>query len=127
MLHLSSRIDREVSVSQEVGRRRPNIVMIVADQLRHDRTGYSGAGLVRTPGIDRIATEGLAFANAFTAIPVCCPARQSLLTGRRPEAFGALWNYDISLPVGSLGPSAFSWPRALRENGYRTAHFGRCT
>lgn len=111
--------------SNTTPRDRPNIVMIVADQLRYDCTGYSGAGLVRTPNIDRIAGEGMAFENAFTSIPVCCPARQSLLTGRRAESFGALWNFGIALPVQSLRPSEFTWTQALHDAGYRSAHFGK--
>ena len=99
--------------------------MIVADQLRHDCTGFCGAGLVHTPNIDRIARRGRGFTNAFTAVPTCCPARQSLLTGRRPESLGALWNWDISLPVGSIDPSVFTWTRALQEAGYRGAYFGK--
>ena len=116
---------RDTHTTNEGTRTPPNVLMIVADQLRHDCVGFSGAGLVRTPHIDRIARQGRTFGNCFTAIPTCCPARQALLTGRRPETFGALWNWDSALPVQSVRPSAYTWTRALRDAGYRTGHVGK--
>lgn len=99
--------------------------MIVTDQQRFDCIGYSGAYPVRTPHIDRLAAEGLWFENAYTPIPVCCPARQALLNGRRPEAFGALWNYNIALEIPALPPDAYSWVRDLQATGYHTSFMGK--
>lgn len=104
---------------------RPNLLWIMADQLRADCFGAAGNGLVRTPHIDLLAAGGVRFTHAYTPLPVCSPARQALLHGRRPESFGALWNAGIALPVPSLPPDAFVWPRALSETGYRCAFFGK--
>ncbi|MGG4035089.1 sulfatase-like hydrolase/transferase [Paenibacillus cisolokensis] len=105
--------------------RRPNVLVIMSDQHRYDCTGASGRYPVRTPNIDRLAEEGVWFANAYTPIPVCGPARQSFVCGRRPESFGALWNAGLGLPVGSLAPDAYSWARDLQQAGYATAYIGK--
>jgi len=104
---------------------KPNVLLITADQLRYDCVGYSGQRLVRTPNLDALAAAGTAFRHAYSVLPVCSPARQSLLHGRRPEAFGALWNYSGALPVGALQPEAWTWSRALADAGYASAYIGK--
>lgn len=104
---------------------KPNILFISCDQQRWDCLGFNNRYPVKTPSIDRLAAEGMRFRNSFTALPTCCPARQALVCGRRPESFGALWNYDQGTPVGSLDKSAFSWARELSRNGYRTGYVGK--
>lgn len=105
--------------------KRPNILYIMVDQQRYDCIGHSRDYPVKTPNIDRLAREGAWFSHAFTHIPLCCPARQSLLNGRRPETFGALWNYDLGSPIPPLEPDAYSWPRELEAQGYRNAYLGK--
>ncbi|OBZ12661.1 sulfatase-like hydrolase/transferase [Bacillus sp. FJAT-26390] len=105
--------------------RRPNVLLITADQLREDCVGYSGKYPVRTPHLDRLSEQGVSFSHAYSVLPVCSPARQSLLRGRRPETFGALWNYSGALPVMALPPESYTWPRALAESGYATAYLGK--
>ncbi|MCY9669199.1 sulfatase-like hydrolase/transferase [Paenibacillus alginolyticus] len=104
---------------------RPNILLIMADQLRYDCIGYSRSAPVETPNIDRLAAEGMWFTNAYTHIPVCGPSRQSLVCGQRPETFGGLWNHSIALKVASLEPSSYSWARTLQEAGYRCSYIGK--
>jgi len=104
---------------------KPNILIIVADQQRYDCLGYAGVYPVKTPNLDRLASEGAWFTNAYTPIPVCAPARQAFLNGRRPETFGALWNYGISLEVPALSPKEYSWVRDLKSEGYRTSFIGK--
>ena len=103
----------------------PNILLILADQHRYDCIGYSNEYPIHTPNIDKLACEGMWFTNAYTPIPVCCPARQSLLNGRRPETFGALWNYNNGLKVSTLQPTDYTWVRGLKEHGYLTGHIGK--
>lgn len=105
--------------------RPPNIVLIVVDQQRLDCLGRSSPELVSTPNIDDLAASGAWFENAFTHIPTCCPARQSLLHGGRPESFGGLWNYDVALPVQALSPEHQTWPAALAGAGYDSVHLGK--
>lgn len=106
-------------------KKRPNILLIVADQLRYDCIGYSKEYPVLTPSIDKLASEGMWFKSAFTSTPLCCPARQSLLNGRRAESFGAHWNYDITMKIPALNPSEYTWTKELKENGYMTAYIGK--
>lgn len=103
----------------------PNILLIMADQLRYDCIGYSRMAPVSTPNIDTLAVEGLWFSSAYSHIPVCGPARQSLVCGQRPETFGGLWNHSIALKVGALEPEAYSWARSLQEAGYRNSYVGK--
>lgn len=104
---------------------KPNILFIQSDQHRRDCTGHGGAYPVQTPNIDRLAHEGIRFEQAYTPMPLCCPARQALLNGRRPETFGALWNYDITLKIPALEPSEYTWTRDLKNSGYNLGYVGK--
>lgn len=110
---------------QKQTRQQPNILFITADQLRYDCVGYSGKYPVQTPNLDRLAEQSTAFHHAYSHFPVCSPARQSLLHGKRPETFGALWNYNAFLPVGYLQPEQYTWTKQLEEAGYRSAFLGK--
>src|SRR6059058_2190334 len=61
--------------------KKPNIVLILADDLGPGEVGYNGQEKIRTPNIDRLAREGKRFTNAYAPSPVCGPTRCSLLTG----------------------------------------------
>ncbi len=100
-----------------------NLLLINADQLRHDCVGYRGLRSVRTPALDRLAAESVVYNRAFTPLPVCAPARQSILCGRHPDSFGAQWNYDF-MPTPTVQPE-WSWVRQLKDRGYNTAYLGR--
>lgn len=103
----------------------PNILIIMVDQLRYDCLGYSGLAPVLTPHIDRLAAGGMWFNRAYTPIPVCGPARQSFVCGRRAEAFGGLWNFKLGMKVSALEPTAYSWARSLQEAGYHNGYMGK--
>lgn len=79
---------------------KPNILFIMADQLRADYLGCYGATWVDTPNIDSIARRGTRFTRCYTNSPVCAPARIALATGMRPHRVGALDNMAF-LPVGA--------------------------
>lgn len=106
---------------------KPNILFINVDQLRFDSVGANGNRLVKTPNIDAIAEKGISFSRAYTPLPSCCPARQTLLSGMMPEQHGGFWNYDGggALPAAGLSPEAPVWVRQLRDAGYRTAYIGK--
>ncbi len=80
-------------------RGKPNILFIMADQLRADYLGCYGSTWVDTPNIDRIAAKGTVFNHCYTNSPVCAPARIALATGMRPHRIGALDNMAF-LPAG---------------------------
>lgn len=102
---------------------RPNVLLIQSDQHRYDCLGSSGARETYTPYLDRLAGEGVRFTHAFTPVPTCCPARQSLLCGLRPERHGGLWNYDITLPVRLFEEN--TWTEALATSGYNLGYVGK--
>ena len=104
---------------------KPNLLFIMCDQQRLDCLGYSGIRPVKTPNIDSIAKDGTWFRNAYTPIPVCAPARQALFSGRRPETYGALWNFDIVFPVGQIPEGSYSWTKQIHDSGYSTAFLGK--
>lgn len=99
--------------------RRPNILLLMTDQHRWDALGCAG-GWVKTPAIDRIASEGVRFENAYTNAPVCVPARASLATGKYPHNNRVWKNRAYTLP--SEEPT---WMRAVRDAGYTTSVFGK--
>jgi len=67
---------------------RPNVILIVADDLgKYDITTY-GSGPVLTPNIDRLAAEGILFENAYVTAPICSPSRAAILTGKYPQRYG---------------------------------------
>jgi len=78
---------------------RPNIVLIVADDLGYGDVGFSGSVQIRTPHLDRLAREGVTFTQGYVTAPVCSPSRAGFLTGRRQVRFG----YDNNLVGHSPG------------------------
>jgi len=105
--------------------KRQNLLIIMVDQLRYDSLGFTGCAVASTPNLDALAAESAQFERAYTALPSCCPARQSFLTGMRPEQLGAHWNYDITLKIASVTPDNFTWTQALKEQGYRMGYVGK--
>ena len=70
------------------GERKPNIVLIVADDLGYADVGFHGCKDIPTPHIDSIASKGVRFTNAYVSSPVCSPTRAGLMTGRYQQRFG---------------------------------------
>src|SRR4051812_2076006 len=100
---------------------RPNIVLILMDDLRWDELGCVGHPFVKTPHIDRIAREGAVFRNAFATTPLCSPSRASFLTGRYPHAHGVTDNVDRS----ALSHRLVTFPLLLHRAGYETGYVGK--
>ncbi len=98
---------------------RPNILFILTDQQRADAFGAAGNPVIRTPQIDRLAREGTRFSSAFTASPVCVPARGALISGRYPHRTGCTDN-DDPMPTGT--PTLMEM---LADAGYRTHGIGK--
>lgn len=98
----------------------PNIILISADQHRADCFGFMGRK-VKTPNLDRLASEGTVFSNAITPCVVCMPARSSILTGQLPRTHGLHDNgMDLDKNTGEAG-----FAGTMTENGYETSFFGK--
>ena len=71
---------------------RPNIIVVLVDDMRWEEFGAAGHNYIKTPNIDRLAREGVRFKNAFATTPLCSPSRASFLTGQYPHTNGIVDN-----------------------------------
>ena len=100
-------------------RSRPNIIFILSDDIRWNAMSCAGHPALKTPHIDRLANEGVRFANMFCTTSLCSPSRASILTGLYAHSHGVRDNFT-ELPAGLT-----HWPMRLRESGYETAYLGK--
>jgi arylsulfatase A-like enzyme len=112
----SSAITIEAEPSQA---RRPSVLLILPDQWRGQDIGCMGNPEVRTPNLDRLATQGVLFRNTFANTPVCCPARANILTGKYAHKNGMVAN-DLRLRESETTIAEF-----LAAQGYRTGFIGK--
>lgn len=99
--------------------RRPNVLIVLADEWRAQATSWNGDRNVATPVLDRLAAQSVRFDNAVSGTPVCCPYRASLLTGQYPLTHGVIIN-DVELK-----PNGTTLAEAFRAAGYRTGFIGK--
>ena len=102
----------------------PNIVFLFPDQLRPDFLSCYGAGFIDTPAIDWIAEHGIRYDNAYSASPVCVPARTALLTGMNAVRNGVTDNLHALRPDYNEA-GIRSWPQIMAGSGYYTAAVGK--
>jgi len=97
-----------------------NLLIILSDQHSYDMLGAYGNTQILTPNLDKFASEGIRFDNAFSNQPVCTPYRGMLLSGMHPLKNGAFINDTPLLPNNSK-----LLPQILKEQGYQTAYIGK--
>jgi len=96
-----------------------NLVFIISDDHRWDVMGAAGNALAQTPNLDRLAAQGVRFANHYVNYPLCTPSRQSVFTGLLPHASG------VSTFGTALSEDRRTLADQLKSAGYRTAAFGK--
>ena len=96
-----------------------NVLFISADDHAAYAVGVYGNRIVRTPNLDRLASQGTLFERAFTNSPLCTPSRQSTITGRYPYATG------VTLLRTALGEEQITIADHLRQFGFKTAAIGK--
>ncbi len=101
--------------------KRPNIILIVVDDMRHDEWSGGGHTFLKTPSIDRLASEGTTFTRAYHTVPLCSPNRASILTGQYPSRHGIIDNTSRNQASFMLD----LFPKYLQAEGYTTAHVGK--
>ncbi len=99
--------------------KRPNIVFLLADQLRYQSCGYAGDKRAVTPNIDRLAQEGMNFRQTVSSMPVCSAYRASLLTGKYVTSTGMVIN-ELR-----MNPNHRCLGHVLTEAGYETGYIGK--
>lgn len=102
-------------------RSRPNIVVIVVDDMRFDEYGAGGHPYLKTPSIDALAAGGATFRNAYHATPLCSPNRASILTGQYASKHGILDNTSRAFASHQL----HTFAQELQKADYETAHVGK--
>ena len=107
--------------------RKPNVLIIVADDMGYGDIGVHGSRDIPTPNIDAIAAGGTRFTNAYVSGPYCSPTRAGLMTGRYPQRFGHEFNVGVGPQNVDNGLPLTERTMAdrLKAAGYRTALFGK--
>ncbi len=106
--------------------KRPNILHIMVDQMRFDMVGVNGSPICRTPTLDRLANEGINYAEAYTPAGICSPARASMVTGRYPHNNGIYNNCSQGETIREELPAEeITYSELLNEASYRLGHVGK--
>ncbi len=106
--------------SAAVALERPNIVLMMCDDLGWGDVGFNGGTVIQTPHLDAMAAAGLRFTRFYAAAPVCSPTRGSCLTGRHPYRYGIYF-----ANTGHMKPEERTLAELLKTLGYATGHFGK--
>lgn len=108
---------------------KPNVLVIMLDQLRFDALGYASEGKVETPAIDWLASMGTVFTNAYSPSPSCIPARASFMSGMKPWSTGVLFTGNSAGPHEMGGVMGVNFehtlPELLNEDGYQSEGIGK--
>lgn len=129
MTHLNALTSLSVALFfaiQPIEAAKPNIVLIVADDLGYGDLGCYGATKIKTPNVDRLATEGVRFTNGYAPSSTCTPSRFSLLTGeyawRQKDRKNSILDGDAPLCIAA---GRQTLPAMLRNAGYKTGIVGK--
>ena len=99
--------------------KRPNIILVMADDQGWGQTGYNNHPFLKTPNLDKMAENGLRFNRFYAGAPVCSPTRASVLTGRANDRT-AVYSHGYAMCRQEK-----TIAQALQKAGYKTAHFGK--
>jgi len=106
--------------------RRPNIILILCDDLGYGDLGVYGNRIIQTPNLDRLAAQGTRLTQFYMTSPVCSPSRAALMTGHYPQRYG-IHHADLPevLPRYPLPEAAVTIAELLKRAGYHTMHVGK--
>ena len=105
---------------------KPNVILILADDMALGDLSSLNGGVSRTPNLDRFAERSVSFTQAYSASPVCAPARAALLTGRYPHRTGAITlNMEKHPELARIRLDETTMADVFRANGYLTGLIGK--
>jgi arylsulfatase A-like enzyme len=104
-----------------MSKKKPNLLVILIDDLRYDEFGAGGHPYMKTPHIDRLAAEGATFERAFHTTPICSPNRASIMTGQYASRHGVIDN----VARDAMSHRLPNYHLELQRLGYETAHIGK--
>src|SRR5436190_8065841 len=105
--------------------RQPNVVIVLTDDMGWADLGCYGSKDIRTPNVDKLASQGVRLTHFYSNGPVCTPTRAALMTGRWQQRVGLEWAIFPGQKEPGLPASQTSLARMLKDAGYRTAMFGK--
>ena len=106
---------------------RPNVILMMADDLANGDLSCYGSTRIDTPSIDKLASQGLKLSSFYAGSPVCSPSRMALLSGSYPARLGWRWGvmgYGMKMNTG-MSPRVYTMAEAFRDAGYHTATSGK--
>jgi len=118
MIIIISQVTLSIKASDLMGQK-PNIIILLVDDLGYKDVGFMGNKYVQTPNIDKLAGESMFFSNAYSSYPVCAPTRASIMSGRNPSMLG------YRALGGAVPTDEIFISQALQDIGYTTAAFGK--
>jgi arylsulfatase A-like enzyme len=104
---------------------RPNIIVILADDLGYGDTSVYGSKIIRTPNIDALAASGIRFTAGYVTNPVCAPSRAALMTGRYQQRFGYEFNPNGRDRTGGMSLNEITLAQIVKSAGYTTGAIGK--
>ncbi len=119
LLALALALPFTAALAADAPQQRPNVLFILCDDIRWNAMSCAGHPALKTPNIDRLASEGVRFENMFCTTSLCSPSRASILTGLYAHGHGVRDNFT------ELPSNLAHWPQRLREEGYETAYMGK--
>lgn len=120
---LPAPVNAQSRSGEAANRSRPNLLLIVADDMGYADAGFQGSREIETPNLDRLADSGIRFSNAYVSAPQCAPARAGLLTGRYQTRFG--FESNRTAEQHGLDLTQRTLADHLRDAGYRTGLVGK--
>ena len=104
---------------------KPNILLVLADDLGYNDVGFNGSKDIITPNLDALAAQGTTFSEAYVAHPFCGPSRAALLTGRYPHKIGSQFNLPIRGSFVGVPTSETFIAQVMQDAGYFTGAMGK--
>jgi len=107
---------------EDVKTKRPNIVVVLADDMRTNYTGFEGHPIIQTPNLNKLASLGTTFSKGFATSAACTPSRTSLLTGLYERRHGVNFNSESSMTLNAFRQT---YPMLLQDTGYFVGYVGK--